>query len=86
MAERTVGTYDFYFDMADKLEALGTEFSLVVKQGDGCIVLSNVQSSDVARNMLRAQDNMYRDRFNPNPDAEYEDQDGEDDEDDPSTE
>lgn len=66
-----LGTYDHYFDIADLLEDLGSEFILAVKHesGNGVIVLSNVGKAEVASAMLRAMDRELRDRFNPNPEA-----------------
>jgi hypothetical protein len=75
METRDLGTYDFYFDMADDLEKLGVEFSLTVAHGDGVIVLSNVQQAAVARHMLAAQTKTFRDRFSPSPDQGNADED-----------
>lgn len=65
MAPRTTGTYDFYFDMADKLQELGTEFSFAVRPegADGVVVFSNVEDVKIALAMVRSQDNMFRERF-----------------------
>lgn len=68
--QTTVGTMDFYFDMADDLEDLGVDFSLTVRNGDSVTVLSNVNSVGVARVLLRAQEKMFRERVNPNQDQE----------------
>lgn len=62
------GTYDFYFDIADKLEGLGVDFSFAVKHGKDIVVFSNVEQPLVARKMLQAQDKTFGERFNPNPD------------------
>lgn len=65
MAPKIVGTYDFYFDMADKLQELGAEFSFAVRPdgADGVVVFSNVEDSKVALAMVRSQDVMFRERF-----------------------
>lgn len=64
------GTYDFYFDICDKLEELGVEFSVTVAHETGIVVLSNVEKPLLASKMLAAQDKTFRERFNSgNPDS-----------------
>lgn len=58
-----LGTYDYYFDIADQLEELGVEFSFAVKHETGIVVFSNVEQAGVARKMMQAQDKTFRDRF-----------------------
>lgn len=66
MPQPSVGTYDFYFDIADELEELGAEFTLAIHPvgSDGVVVFSNVENARVAREMVRSQDTMFRERFN----------------------
>jgi hypothetical protein len=61
---------DFYFDIADRLEALDAEFIVTVrpKGYDGCITLSNVQDEQVAGYMRRNIEEMLGDRFNDDED------------------
>lgn len=71
MAPPTVGTYDFYFDIADKLEEIGAEFTLAIHPvgSEGVVVFSNVENPRVAREMVRSQDSMFRERFNADGDG-----------------
>lgn len=58
-----LGTYDHYFDIADKFDEIGAEFSFAVKHGNSVIVFSNVEEAGVARRMVQAQDKTFRERF-----------------------
>lgn len=58
-----LGTFDHYFDIADKFEDLGVEFSFAVKHGSSVVVFSNVEQAGVARKMMQAQDKTFRERF-----------------------
>lgn len=66
MEKPTVGTFDFYFDMADALERLGVDFTLSVLHpaGGGIMVLTNVSDVPMARHMLAATSKTLRERVN----------------------
>lgn len=60
--------------MADQLEEMGAEFSLTVKHvnGNGVLVISNVQDAAVARGMVAGLVKSFNERFSPNPDEGHE--------------
>ncbi len=71
----TSGTYDFYFDTADQLEALGDKFVILVRRGDSVVALSNVQDATVAGHMERGLSKLFRERFE-DPSSSQEDSEG----------
>jgi hypothetical protein len=60
-----LGSYDFYFDIADKLESLGCPFALSVlhPQTNNIVLLSNVQDEELARKMIISLDRTFNERF-----------------------
>ena len=87
-----LGSLDHFFDVADQLTGLGAQFTLLVKHpnGDGVLVLCNVEDPTLAGHMAATLRRSFNDKFiNPSQEGEeeYRDsaEDDEDDSDDPNT-
>lgn len=69
-----IGTLDHFFDIADQLQDLGCTFTLLVKHpnGDGVLVLCNVEDAIVAGHMAASFRRTLETRFNPNLEEDSE--------------
>lgn len=68
----TLGSLDFFFDKADELEKLGTEFCLMVKhpQDKSVVILCNVKDKELGVAMTGALARAIRDKFSGEPEDE----------------